>query len=56
MFERRGRPHSPCTPPGAAAVSGGQRLLVGSVVNVAALVAWAAEAMDRHREQHRRRS
>ena len=48
MFVHRGRPQTPSPRgKGAAAVSGGQRVLLGTVVNVAALVAWAAEALDR---------
>ena len=47
MSDRRGRPHSPRTRAGAAAVSGKQRLAVGMIVNIAALVAWGTEALDR---------
>ena len=48
MPDHRGRPRT-LSPrgKGAVAVSSGQRVLLGTVVNVAALIAWAAEAMDR---------
>jgi hypothetical protein len=55
MFEHRGRPH-PSSPrgKGAAAVSGRDRLLVGAVVNLAVVVAWAAEALDGRRNEKER--
>jgi hypothetical protein len=55
MLGHRGRPRSPRPPAGAAAVSGAQRVVVGSVVNVVALIAWAAETVDKiERTSHRR--
>jgi hypothetical protein len=55
MFGRRGRPRSRRPPAGAAAVSGAQQVVVGSVVNVVALIAWAAEKVDKiERTSHRR--
>lgn len=42
-----GRPSSPRPRFGAAAVAGAQRVLLGVLVNLAALMAWAAETLDR---------
>jgi hypothetical protein len=42
MSDRRGCPHSPRTRSGAAAVSGKQRLVVGTIVNIAVVMAWGA--------------
>jgi hypothetical protein len=55
VLGRRGCPRSRRPPAGAAAVSGAQRVVVGSVVNVVALIAWAAEKVDKiERTSHRR--
>jgi hypothetical protein len=35
-------------------VSAKQRLVVGTIVNVAAVMAWGAEALDRHQALRRR--
>jgi hypothetical protein len=35
-------------------VSGKQRLVVGTIVNIAAVMAWGAETLDRHQPTRRR--
>jgi hypothetical protein len=54
MSDRRGRAHSPRTRSGAAAVSGKQRIVVGTIVNLAAVMAWEAETLDRRQPTRRR--
>lgn len=54
MSDRRGRSRSPHTRSEAAAASGKQRLVVGTIVNVAIAMAWAAETLDRRQATRRR--
>jgi hypothetical protein len=54
MFEHRGRPHSPRTFSGVAAGSRAQRVLLGLVINLGAVIARIAETLDRrHRTNNR---